>query len=60
MIFLRSQAIDYYIFVHLNGLKFKTSKLTRYMSVRCNGEYLYTDMSLFSDAIKNQLNNHNK
>jgi hypothetical protein len=30
------------------------------MPVRCNGGHLYTDMSLFSDAIKNQLNNHNK
>jgi hypothetical protein len=36
------------------------SNLTRYMPVRCNGGYLYTNMSLFSDAIKNQLNNHNK
>lgn len=33
---------------------------TRYMPVRCNGGHLYTNMSLFSDAIKNQLNNHNK
>jgi hypothetical protein len=37
-----------------------TSRMTRYMPVRCNGRYLYTDMSLFSDAIKNQLNNNNK
>jgi hypothetical protein len=30
------------------------------MTVRCNGGYLYTDILLFSDAIKNQLNNNNK
>jgi hypothetical protein len=33
---------------------------TRYKPVRCNGGHLYTHRSLFCDAIKNQLNNHNK
>jgi hypothetical protein len=33
---------------------------TRYKPVRCNGGHLCTHRSLFCDAIKNQLNNHNK
>jgi hypothetical protein len=33
---------------------------TRYMPVRCNKRHLCIHRSLFSNAIKNQLNNHNK
>jgi hypothetical protein len=33
---------------------------TRYMPVCCNGGHLCIHRLLFSDAIKNQLNNHNK
>jgi hypothetical protein len=33
---------------------------TGYIAVRCNGGHLYTHRSLFSDAIKNQLNINNK
>jgi hypothetical protein len=33
---------------------------TRYMHVRCNGKHLCIHRSFFSNAIKNQLINHNK
>jgi hypothetical protein len=43
-----------------SSLENSFSYMTRYISVRCNGGYLCTHRSLFSDAINNQLSNHSK